>query len=129
MFVFKISNADTVVLITLHPSVDISRFLYRNESYEVKEGVRTTTIRQERRKEKVIKITGLHHNTKDQAVVKYLAAHGPVSTKEKVIHYVFPGEPGSKLNGNRRSPSNMLVRNCARYHHLKRDCHGVAVHS
>ena len=34
-----------VVLITLHPSVDINRFLYQNESYIVKEGVRTTTIR------------------------------------------------------------------------------------
>ena len=28
-----------VVLITLHPSVDITRFLHRNESYVVKEGV------------------------------------------------------------------------------------------
>ena len=33
-----------VILITLHPMVDIARFLYRNESYVVKEGVRTTTI-------------------------------------------------------------------------------------
>ena len=95
-----------VVFITLHPSVDIARFLYRNESYVVKEGVRTTTIRPEGRKEKVIKITGLHPNTKDQAVVKYLAAHGVVSTVEKVIHHIFPGDPGSsllagKLNGNR----------------------------
>ena len=63
-----------VVFITLHPSVDITRFLYRNESYIVKEGVRTTTIRPEGRKEKVVKITGLHPNTKDQAVVKQAEA-------------------------------------------------------
>ena len=65
-----------VVFITLHPDVDITRFLYRNESYVVKEGVRTTTIRQEGKKDKVIRITGLHPNTKDQAVIKYLSAHG-----------------------------------------------------
>ena len=39
-----------VVLITLHPSVDITRFLYRNESYVVKEGVRTTIIRPEEKR-------------------------------------------------------------------------------
>ena len=90
-----------VVYITLHPTVDIRRFLYRNESYVVKEGVR-----QEGNKDKVIKISGLHPNTKDQAVVKYLSAHGKVSTTDKVIHHVFLGEQGSslcagKLNGNR----------------------------
>ena len=95
-----------VVLITLHPSVDITRFMYRNESYIVKEGVRTTTIRPEGKKDKVLKITGLHPNTKDQAVIKYLSAHGTVSTTERVIHHVFPGAAGSsllagKLNGNR----------------------------
>ena len=84
------SACPEVVLITLHPSVDINRFLYRNESYIVKEGVRTTIIRQEGKKEKLVKITGLHPNTKDQAVLKYLAAHGTVSTSAKVIHHVFP---------------------------------------
>ena len=95
-----------VVFITLHPSVDITRFLYRNESYIVEEGVRKTMIRQEGKKDKVIRVTGLHSNTKDQAVIKYLSAHGKVSTAGKVILHVFPGEPGSslsagKLNWNR----------------------------
>ena len=142
------------VLITLHPSTDITRFLYRNESYIVKEGVRTTTIRPEGRKDKVIKITGLHPNTKDQAVVKYLSAHGVVSTKDKVIHHVFPGQPGSsllagKLNGNRSYVMEELkvplgsyhiidgekvsVRysgqewTCARCHQAKSNCPGAAV--
>ena len=86
-----------VVLVTLHPSVDINRFLHRNESYIVKEGVRTTTIRPDGKKDKVIRISGLHPNTKDQAVLRYLAAHGKIVTTEKVIHHVFPGEPGSTL--------------------------------
>ena len=39
-------------------------------------------------------------------VVKYLFAHGSVSPTAKIVHHVFPGEPGSsilagKLNGNR----------------------------
>ena len=80
--------------------------MYKNESYVVKEGVRTTSIRPEGKKEKVVKITGLHPNTKDQAVLKYLSAHGTVDPKAKVIHHVYPGESGSsllagKLNGNR----------------------------
>ena len=142
-----------VVLITLHPSVDITRFLYRNESYVVKEGVRTTIIRPEGKKEKVVKITGLHPNTKDQAVVKYLAAHGTVSTVDKIIHHVFPGEPGSsllagKLNGNRSYMVDLKVPmgsyhiidgekvsvryagqewTCARCQQFKRDCPGKAV--
>ena len=54
----------------------------------------------------MVTVSGLHPNTKDQAVVKYLEAHGKVSKAEKVIHHVFPGTPGStlcagKLNGNR----------------------------
>ena len=141
------------MFITLHPSVDISRFPYQNESYVVKEGVRTTIIRQEGKKDKVIRITGLHPNTKDQAVIKYLSAHGTVSTTEKVIHHVFPGEPGSslcagKLNGNRSYMVELKVAmgsyhiidgekvsiryggqewTCARCQQCKRDCPGKAV--
>ena len=86
--------------------MDLTRFLYRNESYTVKEGVRTTSIRPEGKKEKLVKIIGLHPNTKDQAVLNYLKAHGKVVPQAKVIHHVFPGEPGSsllagKLNGIR----------------------------
>ena len=48
----------------------------------------------------------MHPNTRDQAVLRYLSAHGKVSKQHKVIHHVFPGEAGSsllagKLNGNR----------------------------
>ena len=142
-----------VVLITLHESVDITKFLYRNESYMVKEGVRTTTIRPEGKKEKLVRITGLHPNTKDQAVIKYLSAHATVSPNSKVIHHVFPGEPGSsllagKLNGNRSyivelkvpmgsyhiiDGEKVSVRysgqewTCARCHQYKKDCPGSAV--
>ena len=142
-----------VVLITLHPSVNIKRFLYRNESYVVKEGLRTTSIRPAGRKDVLVTVLGLHPNTKDQAVIRYLEAHGKVSTTDKVIHHVFPGAPGStlcagKLNGNRSYVMDMklpmgsyhiidgekvTVRyagqewTCARCHQLKSSCPGLAV--
>ena len=95
-----------VVYVTLHPSVNIQRFLNRSECFELKEGIRTGTIRPAGKKEQSVTISGLHPNTKDQAVVKYLSAHGKVSTSDRVIHHVYPGAPGSslcagKLNGNR----------------------------
>ena len=142
-----------MVLITLAPTVDAAKFLYLNESYIVKEGVRTTSIRPEGKKEKLVKVTGLHPNTKDRAVLKYLSADGDVSSTDKVIHHVFPGEPGSslcagKLNGNRSYVVELKVPmssyqiidgekvsvryggqewTCARCHQFKKDCPGKAV--
>ena len=95
-----------VVFVTLHPSVNIQRFLNKRECFVLKEGIRTGIIRPAGKKELSVTISGLHPNTKDQAVVKYLSAHGKVSTTDKVIHHVYPGAPGSSLcagktNGNR----------------------------
>ena len=95
-----------VVYVTLHPTVNIQRFLNKNECFVLKEGIRTGIIRPAGKKELSVTIHGLHPNTKDQAVVKYMSAHGKVSTTDKVIHHVYPGAPGSticagKLNGNR----------------------------
>ena len=142
-----------VVLITLSPTVNINRFLYRNESYIVKEGVRTTSIRPAGRKDVLVTVSGLHPNTKDQAVIRYLEAHGKISRTEKVIHHVFPGAQGSslcagKLNGNRSYVMDIKVPmgsyhildgekvtirypgqewSCARCHQYKGSCPGSAV--
>ena len=74
-----------VVLITLKPSFAISQFLHRNESHVVKEGLRTTTIREAGKKDVNVTVSGLHPNTKDQAVIRYLSAHGKVSQKRLCI--------------------------------------------
>ena len=142
-----------IVLITLHKSVDIGKFLFRNESYVVKEGARTTTIRPAGNKEVMVTVLGLHPNTKDQAVMKYLDAHGEVNKGEKVFHPVFPGAPGSslcagKFNGNRsysmkvKQPigsfhiidgEKVTIRypgqewSCARCHQVKSLCPGNAI--
>ena len=95
-----------VVYVTLHPSVNIQRFLTKSECFELKQGIRTGVIRPAGKKEQAVTISGLHPNTKDQAVVKYLSSHGKVSKTDRVIHHVYPGVAGSslcagKLNGNR----------------------------
>ena len=95
-----------VVYVTLNPGINIQRFINRNECFNIKEGIRTGIIRPAGKKEQSVTISGLHPNTKDQAVVKYLSAHGKVSVTDKVVHHVYPGVSGSslcagKLNGIR----------------------------
>ena len=98
-------------------------------------------------------ISGLHPNTTDQAVIRYLSAHGTVNSTAKVIHHVYPGEPGSsvlagKLNGTRSYTVNLKIPmasyhiidgekvsvryggqewTCARCHQYKRYCPGAAI--
>ena len=60
-----------VVYVTLHPSVNIQRFISRNECFELKEGIRTGIICPAGKKEQSVTICGLHPNTKDQAVVRF----------------------------------------------------------
>ena len=86
-----------VVYITLHPSVNINRFLPKNEAYVLKEGVQTSTIRPAGKKEVSVLVSGLHPNTKDQAVIRYLAAHHKVSPSDPAIHHVYPGRPGCRI--------------------------------
>ena len=142
-----------VVFITLHSAVNINRYLSKQESYILKEGVKTGRIFPAGKKEVSVFISGLHPNTKDQAVIRYLAAHGKVSQKDKVIHHVFPGEAGSsllagKLNGDRSYMVEVTqpmgsyhiidgekvslkyrgqLRTCARCHGTEKDCSGKGI--
>ena len=141
------------MFITLHSTVDINRFLFKNESYVVKEGIKTSHIRPAGKKEISVFISGLHPNTKDQAAIKYLSAHGKVSTTDKVVHHVYPGLPGSsilagKLNGDRSYMVEVMkpmgsfhiiegqkvfiryrgqLKSCARCHKIMLDCPGKGV--
>ena len=96
-----------VVYITLCNGVDMSKFIMNNnESFILKPGVRTTTIKHVSKREVNVQVFGLHPDTKDDAVIRYLNAHGQVSSKDPVIYGVYPGAPGSSLlagkrNGNR----------------------------
>ena len=110
-----------VVYITLGPGVDINKFINKNtnESYFVKPGVRTTTIKHANKKEVPVQVFGLHPDTKDEAVIKYLNAHGQVDTKHPVVYGVYEGGQGSILAGKRngnRTYSVLVKRNIGSSH-------------
>ena len=96
-----------VVYITLANHSDIRKFTENSiESFILKPGVRTTTLKHAGKKDVNVQIFGLHPDTKDETVIHYLNAHGIVNTKEPVTYAVYPGTPGSSLlagkrNGNR----------------------------
>ena len=96
-----------VIYITLCSGVDMNKFIVRsNESFILKPGIRTTTMKHVSKREVNVQVFGLHPDTKDQAVLRYLNAHGIVNTKVPVTYGVYPGIPGSSLlagkrNGNR----------------------------
>ena len=98
----------SVVFITLSPGVDINNFINMNsnESYFLKPGLRTTTIKHANKKEVLVQVFGLHPDTKNETVIKYLNAQGQVGSKSPVRYGLYPGVPGSSLlagkrNGNR----------------------------
>ena len=63
--------------------------------------MRTTTIKHANKKEVNVQIYGIHPDTKDEAVVRYLNAHGKVDTKIGVTYGIYPGNSGSLLAGKR----------------------------
>ena len=96
-----------VVYITLINGIDITKFITNsNESYVLKQGIRTTSIKPINKREVNVLVFGLHPDTKDEAVIRYLTAHGKVNIKQPVTYGVYPGVSGSSLlagkrNGNR----------------------------
>ena len=91
-----------VVFITLANGIDANKFISSsNESFILKPGMRTTTIKHANRKEVNVQIFGLHPDTKDEAVIRYLNAHGKVDVKIPVIYGIYPGNSGSLLAGKR----------------------------
>ena len=111
-----------VVYITLCNGIDINKFINNNlkESYILKPGVRTTTIKHADKKEVPVQVFGLHPNTTNDAVIRYLNAHGQVDAKSPVVYGTYPGERGSsilagKRNGN-RTYSMLVKRNIGSNH-------------
>ena len=68
-----------------------------NESFILKPGVRTTTFKHANKKEVQVQVFGLHPDTKNETVIRYLNAHGQVDIKSPVKYGVYPGVPGSTL--------------------------------
>ena len=90
-----------VIQVTLNKNVNIERFCNK-DVLEIKQGVRISHIRQSGKREVVLSIRGLHPNTLDETVFKYLLCLGKME-KKKVIMDTFKDGPLSGLqNGTRK---------------------------
>ena len=69
----------------------------------MKEGVRTTTIKQASNRDVYVKIFGLHPDTRDEAVIRYLNAHGKVNPQAPVRYGVYGGDPSTNLLAGKRN--------------------------
>ena len=99
-----------VVYITLANGVDVNKFIYNNnESFVLKPGLRTTSIKHASNKEVNVHVFGLHPDTKDEAVIRYLNAHGKVSTTSPVTYSVYPGIPGSSFLAGKRNGTRVYL--------------------
>ena len=99
-----------VVFITLVNGLDINRFINtNNESFILKPGIRTTVIKEVNKREVNVQVFGLHPDTKDEAVIRYLNAHGKVNTKLPVTYGIYPGTPGSSLLAGKRNGNRSYV--------------------
>ena len=90
-----------VIHVTLNKNVEIEKFCNK-DLFEVKKGVRISQIRASGQREVVLTVKGLHPNTLDDTVIKYLRAMGTVE-KTKVIHDTFKEGPLAGIkNGDRK---------------------------
>ena len=99
-----------VIFITFANGIDINKFIsYNNESYILKAGIRTTSIKQVNKREVSVQVFGLHPDTKDEAVIRYLNDHGKVNIKLPVTYGVYPGASGSSLLAGKRNGNRSFV--------------------
>ena len=90
-----------VIQVTLKKNVDMGRFFNR-EAFELKAGVRVSQVRPAGHREVILQVRGLHPQTSDATVFKYLSCMGKVD-KSKVILDTYTERPLKGLqNGDRR---------------------------
>ena len=89
------------IQVTLKNNVAIEKFFNR-DAFEVKAGVRVSQVRAAGQREVVLLVKGLHPQTSDALVIKYLRCMGKVD-KTKVILDTFSDGPLKGIqNGDRR---------------------------
>ena len=98
-----------LIYVTLLSHVNIDQFTKRNESYVVKPGICTTTIRPAGKRDVGVTVCALHPNTQDAAVIRYLSAHGKVNMTDPVIYDVYPGAPGSSLLAGKQNNNRIYM--------------------
>ena len=90
-----------VIQVTLNKNVDMSRFCNK-EVFELRNGVRISQVRQSGKREVILTIRGLHPNTKDELVLKYLTCIGKVEKKKVIMETYKEGPLAGLKNGTRK---------------------------
>ena len=90
-----------VIFITLKDTVDINNFTRYDVIDITTSGIRAIMVKPAGRREVVISVKGLHPNTSDSTVFKYLEKFGKIVSK-RVIYSVFHSGPLAGMkNGDR----------------------------
>ena len=90
-----------VIQVTLNKNVDMSRFCNK-EVFELRNGVRISQVRQSGKREVILTIKGLHPNTKDETVFKYLNCIGKMEKKKVIMETYREGPLAGLKNGTRK---------------------------
>ena len=90
-----------IIQVTLNKNVDMARFCNK-DVFELRDGVRISQVRQSGKKEVVLSIKGLHPNTKDETVFKYLNCIGKMESKKVIMDTFKEGPLVGIQNGTRR---------------------------
>ena len=90
-----------MIQVTLNKNVDIARFCNK-EVFEIKEGLRISPVRQSGKREVILTIKGLHPNTMEETVFKYLNCIGKVEKKKVIMDTYKEGPLAGIQNGTRK---------------------------
>ena len=90
-----------VIQVTLKQNVDISKF-FNKEAFEVKSGVRVSQVRAAGQRVVTLQVKGLHPQTPDSTVFKYLKCMGKIEKSRVILDTYKDGPLKGLQNGDRR---------------------------
>ena len=95
-------NGRGVILVTLKKGVPIERFCRFDVMDVTSSGIRSVMVKPAGKREVIVKIRGIHPNTRDDGVMDYLSKLAKVTSK-KVVYGVFGEGPLKGLRNGDRS--------------------------
>ena len=90
-----------VIQVTLNKNVEIEKFSNKG-LFEVKTGVRISQVRASGQREVVLLVKGLHPNTLDETVIRYLRCMGKVEKTKVILDTYKEGPLAGLQNGDRK---------------------------
>ena len=95
-------NGRGVILITLKDSINIEQFCRYDVIQVTSSGIRSVLVKPAGKRDALITIRGIHPNTKDSTVLKYLAKFGKIPQPRVVYGRFNDGPLKGMLNGDRQ---------------------------